>query len=138
MCSLSVSTRGTTEQKVRWAFSIYDVNGDGFITKQGMFLIVNALYKTMGDNPEETEGIPNWDELKPKERTLKVFRTFDSNGDGVLSLSEFIEGAMNDKTLALILEQGAKKTSGVRTVKAYCWTDERPVEGRYVVQVILN
>ena len=103
-----------------------------------MFLIVNALYKTMGDNPEETEGIPNWDELKPKERTLKVFRTFDSNGDGVLSLSEFIEGAMNDKTLALILEQGAKKTSGVRTVKAYCWTDERPVEGRYVVQVILN
>ncbi|XP_020611896.1 neurocalcin homolog [Orbicella faveolata] len=110
MCSLSVSTRGTTEQKVRWAFSIYDVNGDGFITKQGMFLIVNALYKTMGDNPEETEGIPNWDELKPKERTLKVFRTFDSNGDGVLSLSEFIEGAMNDKTLALILEQGAKKT----------------------------
>lgn len=98
------------EQKLRWAFSIYDVNGDGYITKQEMFRIVDALYKTMGDNPEETEGIPNWDELTPEERTLKVFHNFDQNKDGVLSLSEFIEGAMRDKTLALILEQGAEKT----------------------------
>lgn len=98
------------EQKLRWAFSIYDVSGDGFITKQEMFRIVDALYKTMGDNPGETKGIPNWDELTPEERTLKVFQCFDRNRDGVLSLSEFIEGAMKDKTLALILEQGADKT----------------------------
>ena len=112
------------EQKLRWAFSIYDVNGDGFITKQEMFRIVDALYKTMGDNPEETEGIPNWDELTPEERTLKVFHTFDSNRDGVLSLSEFIEGAMKDKTLALILEQGAEKTWGVTIVMDSCLIDE--------------
>jgi len=110
MCSLSVSTRGTMEQKLRWAFSIYDVNGDGFITKQEMFRIVDALYKTMGDNPEGTDGSPNWEELTPEERTLKVFHSFDTNRDGVLSLSEFIEGAMKDKTLALILEQAAEKT----------------------------
>ncbi|XP_015759752.1 PREDICTED: neurocalcin homolog [Acropora digitifera] len=110
MCSLSVSTRGTMEQKLKWAFSIYDVNGDGNITKQEMFRIVDALYKTMGDNPGENDGIPSWDELTPEERTLKVFRSFDTNRDGVLSLSEFIEGAKKDKTLALILQQGAEKT----------------------------
>jgi len=101
------------EQKLKWAFSIYDVNGDGNITKQEMFRIVDALYKTMGDNPGENDGIPSWDELTPEERTLKVFRSFDTNRDGVLSLSEFIEGAKKDKTLALILQQGAEKTSHV-------------------------
>ena len=98
------------EQKLKWAFSIYDVNGDGNITKQEMFRIVDALYKTMGDNPGENDGIPSWDELTPEERTLKVFQSFDTNRDGVLSLSEFIEGAKKDKTLALILQQGAEKT----------------------------
>lgn len=111
MCSLSVSTRGTMEQKLRFAFSIYDVNGDGHITKQEMFRIVDALYKTMGDRPEEVKGIPKWDELTPEERTLKVFQNFDTNRDGVLSLSEFIEGAMRDKTLALILSgEGSDQT----------------------------
>ena len=103
MCSLSISTRGTMEQKLRWAFSIYDVNGDGYITKQEMFRIVDALYRTMGDNPDEDEQA--WEELTPEERTLKVFRRFDTNKDGVLSLQEFVEGARNDKTLALILEK---------------------------------
>ena len=102
MCSLSISTRGTMEQKLKWAFSIYDVNGDGYITKQEMFRIVDALYRTMGDNPEDEQA---WEELTPEERTLKVFHRFDTNKDGVLSLQEFIEGARNDKTLALILEK---------------------------------
>ncbi|EDO37926.1 predicted protein [Nematostella vectensis] len=104
MCSLSVSTRGTMEQKLRWAFSIYDVNGDGFITKQEMFRIVDALYRTAGDNPDTSPGlISQWDELTPEERTLKVFRNFDTDRDGVLSLTEFLEGAKRDKTIALML-----------------------------------
>lgn len=110
MCSLYVSTRGTMEQKLRWAFSIYDINGDGFITKQEMYRIVDALYKSAGDNPNTNPSlVSQWDELTPEERTLKVFRTFDTNRDGLLSLEEFLEGAKKDKTLALILENQAEQ-----------------------------
>jgi len=105
MCSLYVSTRGSMEQKLKWAFSIYDVNGDGFITKQEMYRIVDALYKTAGDDPNTNQTlVGQWEELDPEERTLKVFRNFDTNRDGLLSLQEFLEGAKKDKTLALILE----------------------------------
>ncbi|XP_020902348.1 neurocalcin homolog [Exaiptasia diaphana] len=105
MCSLYVSTRGSMEQKLKWAFSIYDINGDGFITKQEMYRIVDALYRTAGDDPTTNKSlVAQWEELDPEERTLKVFRSFDTNRDGLLSLSEFLEGAKKDKTLALILE----------------------------------
>ena len=103
MCSLSISTRGSMDQKLKWAFSIYDTNGDGYITKSEMYRIVEALYKTYDYPDNDDTTLAQWDELTPEERTLKVFQMFDSNKDGVLSLSEFIAGAKKDKTLALMM-----------------------------------
>ena len=33
MVSLSATARGTLTQKLEWAFKVYDINGDGFITR---------------------------------------------------------------------------------------------------------
>lgn len=69
-----------------------------------MFWIVDVLYKIMGDNLEEIEGILNWDEFIFEECILKVFYIFDFNRDGVLLLLEFIEGVMKDKIFVFIFE----------------------------------
>lgn len=34
VCDLSVLLRGTTEEKLNWAFNLYDINKDGQITKE--------------------------------------------------------------------------------------------------------
>lgn len=34
VCDLSVLLRGTTEEKLNWAFNLYDINNDGQITKE--------------------------------------------------------------------------------------------------------
>lgn len=43
---------GTQNDKLRWAFRLYDINGDGYVTKGEMLKVVNAIYDLLGRNTE--------------------------------------------------------------------------------------
>ena len=40
--------RGSIDEKLRWAFNLYDINGDGLISRAELLDIVNAVYSMMG------------------------------------------------------------------------------------------
>ena len=96
LSSLSITSRGTLEEKLDWAFSIYDIDGDGGISKEEMTKIILSIQKMYGDSLKEKEP--------PLRRTERIFHQFDTNNDGVLSLSEFKDGARSDPYLVMILQ----------------------------------
>ncbi|XP_069139741.1 Kv channel-interacting protein 4-like isoform X11 [Argopecten irradians] len=91
---LSVLSRGTLQERLQWAFSLYDINGDGIITKEEMNDIVSAIYEMMGRFSE-----PTVDETTAREHVDRVFQKMDLNKDGVISLEEFMDTCRRDENI---------------------------------------
>ncbi|CAF0879107.1 unnamed protein product [Rotaria sordida] len=98
LIALSITARGTLDEKLDWTFGLYDTDGDGFISRNEMFNIVDSIYKMVGSVMQLPE-----DESTPQKRTDKIFNTFDMDHDGKLSRDEFIQGAKSDPSIMNLL-----------------------------------
>ncbi|XP_057654178.1 Kv channel-interacting protein 4-like isoform X2 [Diorhabda carinulata] len=93
--NLSILSRGSLDEKLRWAFSLYDINGDGCITREEMTDIVSAIYDLMGKLAE-----PCIEEDTVKDKVDRIFQKMDTNGDGVVTLDEFLECCRRDESIS--------------------------------------
>ena len=63
LVSLSTLLRGTTYEKLKWTFTLYDLNKDGYITKQEVLNVIIAVHELMGihgDPPVRNDIKKNW------------------------------------------------------------------------------
>ncbi|XP_022919778.1 A-type potassium channel modulatory protein KCNIP1 isoform X1 [Onthophagus taurus] len=93
--NLSVLSRGSLDEKLRWTFNLYDINGDGYITREEMTDIVSAVYDLMGKLAE-----PCIDDDTVKEKVERIFQKMDKNQDGVVSFEEFLDCCQKDQDIS--------------------------------------
>ena len=69
--AINITAKGDPEKKLKWAFKMYDVDGNGEIDKNEMLQIIQSIYDLIGLNDEKDSG-----EVK-----LKVYKD-KSNDEG--------------------------------------------------------
>ncbi|NXG42867.1 EFCB1 protein, partial [Psilopogon haemacephalus] len=89
---LAVFLRGTLEERIKYCFEVYDLNGNGYITRDEMFqMLKNSLLKQPSeDDPDE--GIKDLVDI--------ALKKMDHDHDGKLSIVDF-EKAVRDDNLLL-------------------------------------
>ncbi|XP_055371412.1 calaxin [Condylostylus longicornis] len=81
LCGLSVFLRGNIADKTAFCFRVYDLNSDGYITKDEMFtLLRNCLIKQPQDEDPD-EGVKDLVEI--------ILRKFDLDKDGRISFDDY-------------------------------------------------
>ena len=107
MVSLSATSRGTLNQKLEWAFKVYDINGDGFITRNEMLEVYFAIHKVMSVHDsgvkEESKNI--------EAQVDDVMYRLDKDHDGKISLEEFIEGSKSNSNIISKFSEINRKSS---------------------------
>ncbi|RWS28485.1 frequenin-1-like protein [Leptotrombidium deliense] len=81
------------------AFKLYDVDNDGYITREEMYNIVDAIYQMLGNQAKSGEE----EDENPKERVDRIFEQLDKNQDNKLTLEEFKEGSKQDPKIVQAL-----------------------------------
>jgi len=96
--ALSITSRGKLEDKLEWAFRLYDLDNSGTIERDEMLQIVKAIFSMVGDNSKFKD-----DDNTPEKRVDRIFALMDVDGNGELSKEEFLEGAKQDKSIVQAL-----------------------------------
>jgi Ca2+-binding EF-hand superfamily protein len=65
---LSSLARGTVQEKLRWIFALYDLDGDGVLTREELYRIICAVYDLLG------RVDPSSDELAAMDHADKIFK----------------------------------------------------------------
>ncbi|XP_053245409.1 Kv channel-interacting protein 2 isoform X1 [Podarcis raffonei] len=94
VAGLSIILRGTIDDRLNWAFNLYDLNKDGCITKEEMLDIMKSIYDMMGKYT-----YPAMREEAPQEHVESFFQKMDRNKDGVVTIEEFIESCQKDENI---------------------------------------
>ncbi|OQV20816.1 putative Kv channel-interacting protein 4 [Hypsibius exemplaris] len=91
ICSMSLLTRGTLSEKLRWVFNLYDLNGDGFISRDELTNVVVAVHALLG-----THTLPTLLDNTARNHVQRIFKKMDLDNDGRIGVEDFTEACLAD------------------------------------------
>ncbi|KAM5132505.1 visinin-like [Mantella aurantiaca] len=98
--ALHLTSSGKTSLKLEWAFSLFDVDRNGEVSKVEVLEIITAIFRMIPSS--ELSNLPE-DENTPQKRADKLWAYFKKKDHDKIAEGEFIQGVMmNDEIMRLI------------------------------------
>ncbi|KAG9265620.1 guanylate cyclase activator 1d [Astyanax mexicanus] len=94
IAAISLMLKGEINQKLKWYFKLFDQDGNGKIDKEELETIFTAI-----------QDITRNYEIVPEEIVTLIYEKIDVNGEGELTLEEFIEGAKGHPDIMEMLKK---------------------------------
>ncbi|ELT97883.1 hypothetical protein CAPTEDRAFT_94946 [Capitella teleta] len=94
LTAISITAHGDPVERLRWAFRMYDIDGNGFVSKEECEEIISAMNRGLGGTAAQSS-------LWAKEIFLRV----DLDHDGRISEEEFVKAARNEASVLTSMEQ---------------------------------
>ncbi|TSQ12705.1 Guanylyl cyclase-activating protein 3 [Bagarius yarrelli] len=94
IAAISLMLKGEINQKLKWYFKLFDQDGNGKIDKEELETIFTAI-----------QDITQNRSIVPEEIVALIFEKIDVNGEGELTLEEFIEGARGHPDIMEMLKE---------------------------------
>jgi Ca2+-binding EF-hand superfamily protein len=87
---------GDMNEKLKCAFQIYDLKGDGKLDRHEMKKILKYIYDALGEerSKKRSRHLTRRYSKAVKRKVDVIFKEFDQDQDDFLSLDEFIQGLL--------------------------------------------
>ena len=97
LLAINITSDTSSESKIHWAFKIYDIDGNGYISQKEFNSVVKSIYNMFGNNmTKKTEN-------DLKEKCATVFTQLDINRDDQVSIEEFEKLCLENEELKSLL-----------------------------------
>ncbi|KPP67228.1 guanylyl cyclase-activating protein 1-like [Scleropages formosus] len=94
IAAVSLLLKGEINQKLKWYFKLFDQDGNGKIDKDELETIFTAI-----------QDITRKHDVPPEEIVSLIYERIDVNGEGELTLEEFISGAKEHEDIMEMLKK---------------------------------
>ncbi|XP_053545895.1 visinin-like [Bombina bombina] len=104
--ALHLTSSGKTSLKLEWAFSLFDVDRNGEVSKVEVLEIITAIFKMIPDS--EQQKLPD-DENTPQKRADKLWAYFKKKDQDKIAEGEFIQGVMQNDDIMRLIQYDPKR-----------------------------
>ncbi|KAL2101661.1 hypothetical protein ACEWY4_003422 [Coilia grayii] len=99
--ALHLTSSGKTTRKLEWAFSLYDIDGNGTISKNEVHDIIKSIFNMIP--VEDQKHLPE-EENTPEKRANKIWKYFGKEENDKIKEGEFIQGVIDNKDILRLMQ----------------------------------